>query len=80
MPPEWRLFMSITAHKLSYTYPGADSSALDQASLILASGWTGVIRPNGAGKSTLLQILCGLIEPEERSVSPRLYSSFCALL
>lgn len=34
-----------------------------------ASSWTHIIGPNGAGKSTLLRVLCGLLEPDEGSVS-----------
>lgn len=42
--------------------------ALDDVSLDLRPGVTGLFGPNGAGKSTLLRVLAGLIRPTRGSV------------
>jgi ABC-2 type transport system ATP-binding protein len=42
---------------------GATVTALDQLSVTVAAGVTGLIGANGAGKSTLIKILLGLLEP-----------------
>jgi len=42
---------------------GTTVTALDQLTIVVAPGITGLIGANGAGKSTLLKILLGLLEP-----------------
>lgn len=69
--------MFIVAHHLTYTYEGSDIPALDDVSVTLAPGWTGIIGPNGAGKSTLLRILCGNIRPDEGEISPNPQGYIC---
>ncbi|MEA5020236.1 MAG: ATP-binding cassette domain-containing protein [Gordonibacter sp.] len=70
--------MSVTTHHLSYTYPGANTLALNQVSLTLVPGWTGIVGSNGSGKSTLLKIVCGLIDPDEGSISTHIGGVFCS--
>jgi energy-coupling factor transporter ATP-binding protein EcfA2 len=49
---------------LSYSYPGADGTALVDISFSLAPGeHVAIVGPNGAGKSTLLLHLNGILEP-----------------
>lgn len=69
--------MFVTTHHLTHTYEGGDVLALDDVSLSFASGWTGVVGPNGAGKSTLVAIVCGAIEPDRGTVSPRINGTIC---
>ena len=69
--------MFITAHHLSHTYEGADERALDDVSLVFANGWTGIVGPNGAGKSTLVHCVCGILTPDQGSVSPRTRGTVC---
>jgi len=42
---------------------GATVTALDQLTITVGPGITGLIGANGAGKSTLIKILLGLLEP-----------------
>jgi len=42
---------------------GTSVTALDQLTLVVPAGVTGLIGANGAGKSTLIKILLGLLEP-----------------
>jgi ATPase subunit of ABC transporter with duplicated ATPase domains len=54
------MFVRLSGLSFSYT----DSvSTLNDVTLTLASGWTGVVGPNGAGKTTLLRLIAGDLEP-----------------
>lgn len=50
---------------------GWETSAplLEDVTLDLGPGWTGVVGPNGAGKSTLLALACGRLQPWSGRVS-----------
>ena len=51
-------------NNLSFTYPQADNSVLNDVSLTLAEGAIlSILGPNGAGKSTLLNCMAGLLKP-----------------
>jgi ABC-2 type transport system ATP-binding protein len=52
----------IDAHALTMRYGGA-VTALDQLTVAIKPGVTGLVGANGAGKSTLIKILLGLLEP-----------------
>ena len=69
--------MFVTVHHLSYRYDGADGRALDDVSLVFAPGWTGIVGPNGAGKSTLVDCVCGVMSPDQGSVSPQIHGTLC---
>ncbi|WFB11403.1 ATP-binding cassette domain-containing protein [Streptomyces sp. LX-29] len=59
----------ITARDVSFTYPGADTAALDGVSLELKRGEViALVGENGAGKSTLARVLTGLFLPTTGSV------------
>jgi len=50
---------------VSYTYPGADTRAVDGVTLRVERGQRlGILGPNGGGKSTLIKLILGLIAPE----------------
>ncbi|MGI8879296.1 MAG: ABC transporter ATP-binding protein [Jatrophihabitans sp.] len=49
----------IATHALSKTFPGV--TALDQLTVEIGTGVTGLIGSNGAGKSTLIRLLLGLM-------------------
>ena len=54
---------AFSLHDVSYTYPGAPTSALSGLNIELPAGTTlGVVGPTGAGKSTLLNLLGRLYE------------------
>lgn len=69
--------MQLSAHNLKYTYPGAAKTALDDVTITCAQGWTGIVGDNGSGKSTLLSLLCGLLHPDQGSITPRISGVYC---
>jgi ATPase subunit of ABC transporter with duplicated ATPase domains len=52
---------------LSFGYPSSDP-LLEDVSLHLTPGWTGLVGPNGAGKTTLLRLLAGELAPAAGAV------------
>ena len=60
---------SVTARKVSFTYPGTDTAAVDDVSVALAPGTTvALVGANGAGKTTLAKLLLGLYVPSRGDV------------
>jgi zinc transport system ATP-binding protein len=54
---------------VSFTYPGADSSSLENVSLTVRQGERlGVLGPNGGGKSTLLKLTLGLLKGHQGEI------------
>ncbi len=51
--------MQIVVSRLTYGYPSSPVDILDDVSLSLSPGWTGLVGANGSGKTTLLRILAG---------------------
>lgn len=59
----------VTLDDVSFTYPGADSPAVEQLSARIRIGTTiGIVGSSGAGKSTLVDLLLGLITPSSGSI------------
>lgn len=69
--------MQLNLSHVTYTYPGAKSSAVADVTATFPSGWTALIGDNGCGKSTLARIAAQLIEPDSGSIGPRLLSAYC---
>ena len=70
---------SISFNGLSYTYPNAQTPALDGIDLHIASGERlAIVGANGAGKTTLVKLLCGLYSPSagETMLNGRLISEY----
>ena len=60
----------LEARALRYRHPGGARDALAGASISVASGEVvAAIGPNAAGKSTLARLCCGLLAPQEGTVS-----------
>jgi ABC-type multidrug transport system fused ATPase/permease subunit len=56
--------IDIRLRDVSFTYPNADSPALDRVSITIPAGaHVAFVGSSGAGKSTLVDILLGLLEP-----------------
>ncbi len=54
---------------LSYTYPGAASPVIQDASFVISRGdKVGLLGPNGVGKTTMLKLLLGRLEPQVGTV------------
>jgi ATP-binding cassette, subfamily B, bacterial PglK len=54
----------IRLSNISYTYPGAPTSALKDLSIVIRQGeFVGFIGPSGSGKSTLVDVILGLLPP-----------------
>jgi ABC-type bacteriocin/lantibiotic exporter with double-glycine peptidase domain len=61
-PPRPATAAVIEAAALTKRYQGS-VNALDQLSVVVGAGVTGLVGANGAGKSTLIKILLGLLQP-----------------
>lgn len=65
-----RFRQCLELHRVSYSYPGTGLSAVNGVSLKIARGETvGLIGASGAGKSTLVNLLLGLLNPEEGTIT-----------
>ncbi|NNF65063.1 MAG: ABC transporter ATP-binding protein, partial [Acidimicrobiia bacterium] len=62
-----RLFdESITLRDVSFTYPGAETKAVDCVDLEIRRGeMMAIVGESGSGKSTLVDIILGLLDPDE---------------
>ncbi|XKE44008.1 ABC transporter ATP-binding protein/permease [Halomonas organivorans] len=61
---------SVALNNVSFRYPGKDESALSGLSLeIPANHVIGLVGPSGSGKSTAIDMLLGLIDPDEGSLT-----------
>ncbi|WP_281640671.1 ABC transporter ATP-binding protein [Aurantimicrobium minutum] len=62
--------LGVSLKEVSFQYPGTTQFALKEVSLEIKSGQhVALIGPSGAGKTTIADIILGLIEPTEGSVS-----------
>jgi ATP-binding cassette subfamily B protein len=62
--------VSVRIEGVRFGYRGAESPAVDGLNLYIPAGQSiAIVGENGAGKSTLIDLLCGLHEPEEGSVT-----------
>ncbi len=68
---------NLALNHVGYTYPGAAHPAVRDVSAAFPAGWTGIVGDNGCGKTTLAMIAVGLLDPDEGSVTPRLFGEYC---
>lgn len=60
---------AVHASTVSFRYPGAETTALDDVSLDVPSGsFTAIVGASGSGKSTFASLLLGLAEPDTGEV------------
>ena len=63
-------WQEITLRELCFTYPSANTPALDHLSLAIQRGETiGFVGPSGSGKSTLVDVVLGLLTPSAGTIS-----------
>lgn len=55
----------IKFHSVTFGYETHAHALIQNATLHISKGWSGVVGPNGAGKTTLLKLAAGLISPQE---------------
>ncbi len=59
---------SLHFHRVTYFYETSGEPVLEDVSVQLACGWTGIIGANGAGKTTFLKLACGHLKPTQGTV------------
>jgi ABC-type multidrug transport system fused ATPase/permease subunit len=61
---------AVELKQVSLTYPGKKEKAIDHVSLSIKPGEVvALVGPSGAGKTTIIDLMLGIIEPDEGSVS-----------
>jgi len=64
------LFQTISLNSISYSYPDSKIKAINDISLEIKSGDSiGIIGASGCGKTTLVDIILGLLQPQNGSLS-----------
>ena len=65
-PSKMAIISGVELDRVSYTYPGAERSALLDLSLKIGVNATvAIVGPTGAGKTTALDLILGLLEPDK---------------
>ena len=63
-------FNCLDIEDLTFTYPGAESPALENISLKISKGErVAIVGPNGSGKTTLVKLLCRLYDPDSGQIN-----------
>ena len=61
---------SIALNQITYAYPGTSKLILDRADMVIPVGKSvGIVGPSGAGKTTAVDILMGLLQFREGSIT-----------
>ena len=64
------LTQRVTLAGVCYRYPGAATAALNNVTFDIPAGQiTALVGPSGAGKSTLADVVLGLLEPDEGTIT-----------
>ena len=65
-----QLTQAITLSQVTYRYPGASKSAIERVDLdIRAQSMVGFVGATGSGKTTLMDVILGLLEPQEGTLT-----------
>lgn len=69
--------MSVSFHHVTFAYDGAMFPLLEDITVHLAEGWTGIVGPNGAGKTTFLQLAAGHLQAQQGTIKRSGHIVFC---
>ena len=61
--------MAVSFKSVYFSYPSSLSPVLENVSVEIPTGWTGLTGNNGAGKTTFLLLAAGLLEPRSGKIS-----------
>ena len=64
-------------HRVTYYYETSSDPILENVSVQIACGWTGIIGGNGAGKTTFLKLACGQLNPTQGKVLTPQNTIYC---
>jgi ATP-binding cassette, subfamily B, bacterial len=65
-----QLSAGIVVNRVSFRYPGTETTVLDDVSLTIPAGSTvAIVGENGAGKTTLVKLLCRFYDPTNGTIS-----------
>ena len=69
--------MQLNLSNIEYTYPSAADPALRGVTATLPQGWIGLVGDNGGGKTMLALVVCGILQPDTGTITPKLLSAYC---
>jgi ATPase subunit of ABC transporter with duplicated ATPase domains len=69
--------LSIQFQNVSFTYDRAAQPLIQDLSLHITQGWTGIVGANGVGKSTILKLATGRLQPQQGRVVIPEFAIYC---
>ena len=69
--------LSILFQNVSFTYARATQPLIQNLSVHITRGWTGIVGANGVGKSTILKLATGGLEPQQGHVKIPDFAIYC---
>jgi ATPase subunit of ABC transporter with duplicated ATPase domains len=70
--------LSIRFQNVSFTYDRATQALIQDLTLHLTRGWTGIVGANGTGKSTVLKLATGDLKPQQGKIIIPQFAIYCS--